>query len=801
MARPELADDSPLRIGAPPAKSAPTKAFARAARSPSWQNMRHPIRMAVMGIAAMALTWNIVGALGAVSSGIAAAVGVLAGEWFARSKLKLVVVVGGAVLGLVFFWWLSRVITSVTWVATLIGPGEALSISVVTRFAAFALWPVLALRAVAVRRRAIVAVEVLVVTGAIAVLFSAHRGGIISRPFWLSDWAWRAGLDPAHVLLVIGGLTVVVLTALMIAETGRRITWMSALALPLSAAAVMTFMDLSGLPKPRPDSELGLTEQSDKNLGDSERKPQPSAASTQPTPPAPSTGPSAEQDIESVPSVQLPDDGGDAADPPNVPSDPAQTPESKRSEQQRQDSIELNNKSAPLAVVLLGDDYAPPAHAFYFRQEVLSEYNGTRLVAARRSGVDRDTMNEFPTRKVRVEEPPPKELRKKVRAEVALLVPHTQPFGLETPVLYAPRPNPNPQRFVRAYRFVALAQDVSYGEMIGRDTGNPDWDEDVRKHYVRGSTDPRFGELAREIVQKLPADKRHDPFLAALVIKRWMDRELVYSTSERHAGVRDPTAAFLFGNRIGYCVHFAHAAVFMWRSLGIPSRMATGYMVSEDGRQGSSILIRSGDAHAWPELYLRGVGWVVLDIAAERNLDPVTPPSDKDLQRKLAEIARQKPPEMDGADDMTDQPWATGWPNFWLVLLELLLAAVLVLYLIKIWRRVIPVFAGRRSMTRVTYRLALDLLAEVGLTREYGEPREHFARRIHAQVPSFTELTSMHLAVRWGDPSGDVAEREVFSRDKWKEALRRLRRERKTVARATIRVLSALNPASFVASR
>ena len=43
---------------------------------------------------------------------------------------------------------------------------------------------------------------------------------------------------------------------------------------------------------------------------------------------------------------------------------------------------------APMAVVLLGDDYSPPSQAFYFRQEVWSHFNGSRLVAPNRPDVD-----------------------------------------------------------------------------------------------------------------------------------------------------------------------------------------------------------------------------------------------------------------------------------------------------------------------------------------------------------------------------------------------------------------------------
>ena len=53
-------------------------------------------------------------------------------------------------------------------------------------------------------------------------------------------------------------------------------------------------------------------------------------------------------------------------------------------------------------------------------------------------------------------------IRKRVTARVALLVDHTRPFALEGGIAFAPRRNPNPQRFNRAYRFESLSLNVPY---------------------------------------------------------------------------------------------------------------------------------------------------------------------------------------------------------------------------------------------------------------------------------------------------------------------------------------------------
>ena len=91
------------------------------------------------------------------------------------------------------------------------------------------------------------------------------------------------------------------------------------------------------------------------------------------------------------------------------------------------------------------------------------------------------------------------------------------------------------------------------------------------------------------------------------------------------------------------------------RSLGVPARVATGYAVSESARQGGSSLLLSGAAsHAWPEIYIDGYGWVVLDVYPERALDPPEQPMDADLQRLLGELARGASPIPLSATDLAE---------------------------------------------------------------------------------------------------------------------------------------------------
>jgi hypothetical protein len=80
--------------------------------------------------------------------------------------------------------------------------------------------------------------------------------------------------------------------------------------------------------------------------------------------------------------------------------------------------------------------------------------------------------------------------------------------------------------------------------------------------------------------------------------------------------------------------------------------------------------------------------------------------------------------------------------------LILVCSTLLFMYAIKLWRRTAPQFAGD-SLARVAYRAELDRLAELSLSRRFGETRERFAERIAPVSPSFALLTHQHLAAKF----------------------------------------------------
>ena len=75
---------------------------------------------------------------------------------------------------------------------------------------------------------------------------------------------------------------------------------------------------------------------------------------------------------------------------------------------------------------------------------------------------------------------------------------------------------------------------------------------------------------------------------------------------------RDSVEYFLFTLGRGYFDYHASAMVVMLRSLGIPARLAVGYIIRPGDRMPdtSTYIVSEANAYAWPEVYFPGLGWV-----------------------------------------------------------------------------------------------------------------------------------------------------------------------------------------------
>jgi len=104
----------------------------------------------------------------------------------------------------------------------------------------------------------------------------------------------------------------------------------------------------------------------------------------------------------------------------------------------------------------------------------------------------------------------------------------------------------------------------------------------------------------RQYTYNLDAVGGHDP-----------DSDL--TTAEGMADIAD---RFLFETEEGYCVHFTSSMVMLLRLSGIPARVVVGYRYEFPFEEQESYEVSGSCAHAWPEAYIKNVGWVPFEPTA-----------------------------------------------------------------------------------------------------------------------------------------------------------------------------------------
>ncbi|MHB2022249.1 MAG: transglutaminase family protein [Mycobacteriales bacterium] len=131
---------------------------------------------------------------------------------------------------------------------------------------------------------------------------------------------------------------------------------------------------------------------------------------------------------------------------------------------------------------------------------------------------------------------------------------------------------------------------------------------------------PEIAAIAREVTAG-----SHGELAQAIALQDYLDSsQFTYNTSVADADGESALLSFLTVTHSGYCVQFASAMAVLARTLGIPARVAIGFTAGTKQRNGSW-LITTHDAHAWPQLYFPGVGWLRFEPTPRADGQAFTP--------------------------------------------------------------------------------------------------------------------------------------------------------------------------------
>jgi hypothetical protein len=165
----------------------------------------------------------------------------------------------------------------------------------------------------------------------------------------------------------------------------------------------------------------------------------------------------------------------------------------------------------------------------------------------------------------------------------------------------------------RQYRADSVYPLVTADELREAASSYPEW---LLGRYLQlpESVPSRVVNLALELTATQPT-----PYDRAIAIESYLRETFTYTLDVPTPGFDDDIADyFLFELQEGYCDYFATSMVVLARAAGLPTRMVIGYASGGYDPVEARYVVTEADAHAWPEIYFPGYGWIEFEPTGGR---------------------------------------------------------------------------------------------------------------------------------------------------------------------------------------
>ena len=274
---------------------------------------------------------------------------------------------------------------------------------------------------------------------------------------------------------------------------------------------------------------------------------------------------------------------------------------------------------------------------------------------------------------------------------------------------------------------------------------------------------------------------------AQAVLRDFAGKGYVYTLQPPLLRGGDSIDEFLYRTRAGFCEHYAGAFVFLMRAAGVPARVVTGYQGGEMNPIDGYLTVRQSDAHAWAEVWLEGRGWVRVDPTAavsplrvQQGAGSALPPPAPFGMDVLGRLMQPDPDSLLARARFAIGAANNGWNQWvlnyspqrqhdllrrlqgklfdWRSLALLAVAALLLLAILKFWRR------RRDDPVDTLYSALCRRLGQLGLPRAADEGPTAYAARVAASGlaagPSAAagEFLRRYSAYRYGPRTGTIAD-------------------------------------------
>ncbi len=210
----------------------------------------------------------------------------------------------------------------------------------------------------------------------------------------------------------------------------------------------------------------------------------------------------------------------------------------------------------------------------------------------------------------------------------------------------------------KSYDFTAVSLELDGAAMDRAVSGAAE----VRAAYLE--VPPSVSSNVRTLAAAVTGDAP-TRFRKARALQQWFreDGGFSYDVNAAEDAADGDLDSFLDAStgRVGYCEQFAASMAIMARIIGIPSRVAVGFLEPQAAGP-NTWEFSSHDLHAWPELYFPGSGWVRFEPTpqdrarsvpsytnAQLGVDPTAAPSAAAPTRAPDDFDRPSPSPEAGA--------------------------------------------------------------------------------------------------------------------------------------------------------
>jgi transglutaminase-like putative cysteine protease len=279
------------------------------------------------------------------------------------------------------------------------------------------------------------------------------------------------------------------------------------------------------------------------------------------------------------------------------------------------------------------------------------------------------------------------------------------------------------------------------------------------------------------------------PYEQAIALQRFFRDNFTYDLDVSLGFTPSDMQEFVLTTRAGFCQQFAGTYAAMARSVGLPARVAVGFTAGEvDPATPGLYHVRGEHAHAWPEVYISGYGWISFEPTPgrgrpgaeaytgvpEQQAATGNPGSATTVPATATTAAPQTPASLDtippgeeasvfsGTADNDQGPsfWRTWLPRVAIAFAVVLAGALLYLVvvpLVHLWRR-----SSRRRRAdgpddevRVAWQESVEAISMLGVVPRRSETPAEFANRTQRVIgPGWYEPLAAALETVDYSPAG-----------------------------------------------